>query len=188
MTRVAFNIWSFFKKSLRFIKLTISRLIFSKVLSIKKGQACYIGVGLRLNNPEGILICDNVSLADQVRMWSELPTGKLTLHDNVQINRDVLLDFTGTLEIKNNVLISEGTKIYTHTHGYDPRSRAKGSKLIIGENAWIGTNTIILPSVDYIGKNSIIGSGAVVSKNVPDDCVYVCAPGRFIEKKRNPCD
>ncbi|MEH6453174.1 MAG: acyltransferase, partial [Psychromonas sp.] len=175
--------WSVIKKSVRFIKLIISRFIFKYAFSIKQGKGCYIGLGLRVNNPKGITLCNKVSLADNVRMWSELSAGELILHNDVQINRDVLLDFTGRLEIKANALISEGTKIYTHTHGYDPRSKATGSELIIAENAWIGTNAIIMPSVNYIGKNVIIGSGAVVSKDVPDEHIYVCAPGRLIEKK-----
>ncbi|TKF99452.1 acyltransferase [Vibrio sp. F13] len=188
MAKGILPIWVFCTKAIRFVNLTVSKFKFKYVFSIKKRKGCYVGLGLRINNPKGITLYNNVSLADNVRMWSELPTGKLTLHDDVQINRNVLLDFSGKLVIGKNVLISEGAKIYTHTHGYDPRSRAIGNELIIAENAWIGTNAIILSSVDYIGKNSIIGSGAVVSKNVPDDCVYVCAPGRFIEKKRNICD
>jgi acetyltransferase-like isoleucine patch superfamily enzyme len=181
--------WSVIKKSVRFSKLIISRFLFKYIFSIKKGKGCYIGLGLRINNPKGITLCNKVSLADNMRMWSELSSGELILHDNVQINRDVLLDFTGRLEIKNNALISEGARIYTHTHGYDPRSQPTGCELIIAENAWIGTNAIILPSVSYIGKNVIIGSGSIVSKNIPDDHIYVSAPGRIIEKKRdNTCD
>ncbi len=179
------TIWSVIKKSIRFIKLIISRFLFKYVYSIKHGKGCYIGLGLRINNPKGITLCNNVSLADNMRMWSELSSGELTMHDNVQINRDVLLDFTGRLEIKANALVSEGARIYTHTHGYDPRAKPTGSELIISENVWIGTNAIILPSVNYIGKNAIIGSGAVVSKDVPDEHIYICASGRFIEKKRN---
>ncbi|MDW3137689.1 acyltransferase [Vibrio sp. 1288] len=183
MKMVYKTLW-FSAGAIRRVKRAFLTFKLKRIYQLDSGGNCYFGLGIRLNNPSRISISDHVLLSDNVRIWSELQTGKLILHNNVQINRNVLLDFTGFLELKENVLISEGAKIYTHSHGYDPRSEPKGSKLTIAENAWIGTNAIILPSVNYIGKNAIIGAGAIVSKDVPDNHVYICAEGRLVEKKR----
>lgn len=43
----------------------------------------------------------------------------------------------------------------------------------------IGNNSTILPDV-RIGNNSIIGANSLVSKNVPENCVYGGNPARFI--------
>jgi sugar O-acyltransferase (sialic acid O-acetyltransferase NeuD family) len=51
----------------------------------------------------------------------------------------------------------------------------------IGEYSFIGTGAIILPKVK-IGKNVIIGAGAVVSKDLPDNCVAVGVPAKIIKQ------
>lgn len=52
--------------------------------------------------------------------------------------------------------------------------------ITVGDNVYIGTNTIILPGVK-IGSNVIIGAGAVVSKSIPDNSVAVGVPARVIK-------
>ena len=51
-----------------------------------------------------------------------------------------------------------------------------GIEVTIGDNVWIGGNTVILPGV-HIGSNTVIGAGSVVTKDIPD---WVVAAG-------NPC-
>lgn len=52
---------------------------------------------------------------------------------------------------------------------------------IIGEYSFIGTGAIILPKVK-IGKNVIVGAGAVVTKDLPDNCVAVGIPAKIIKQ------
>lgn len=52
--------------------------------------------------------------------------------------------------------------------------------ITIGDNVYIGTNTIILPGVT-IGSNVVIGAGAIVSKNIPDNSVAVGIPANVIK-------
>lgn len=54
-------------------------------------------------------------------------------------------------------------------------------KQYIGDGVWIGHNAIILPSCEYVGRGSVIGAGAVVSKNVPDYAVVVGNPARIVK-------
>lgn len=49
----------------------------------------------------------------------------------------------------------------------------------IGDNVFIGANSIILPNVK-IGSNTVIGAGSIVNKDIPDGGVYVGAPVRYI--------
>ena len=51
----------------------------------------------------------------------------------------------------------------------------------IGEYSFIGTGAIILPKVK-IGKNVVVGAGAVVSKDLPDNCVAVGIPAKIIKE------
>ena len=62
-----------------------------------------------------------------------------------------------------------------------PRRRALVSKgpVIIEDNVWIGDKASVLPGV-RIGKGSIIGANAVVTKDVPPHCMAVGNPVRII--------
>ncbi|WP_284891987.1 acyltransferase [Cobetia amphilecti] len=147
-------------------------------------NALYLGRGIRFNNVDVITIKESVSIGDCVRIWAEVRTEQshLSIDNNVQVNKNVLLDITGSLELKENVFISEDSMLYTHNHGHDPRSIPVPSKLVIEENVWIGSKVIILPSVDYIGARSIIGAGTIVSKDVPPDSIVVSQAPRIISK------
>lgn len=116
--------------------------------------------------------------------------GKIICGKHVIINNNVLLDTTGDLKIDDYVLISENVAVYTHTHDYINASREKGYKkpvvktsIHICEGAWIGAGAIILPSVRYIGKGSIIGAGSVVAKDVDDNTIVAGNPAKFLKNK-----
>ena len=53
----------------------------------------------------------------------------------------------------------------------------------IGDNSWIGTRAIILPE-RKIGKNAIIGAGAIVTKDVPDYAIAERDPARIIRYRK----
>jgi len=57
----------------------------------------------------------------------------------------------------------------------------KFGKIIIEDDAWLGTGTIVLPDIT-IGKMSIVGSGSVVTKNVPPYSVVGGVPAIVIKK------
>jgi acetyltransferase-like isoleucine patch superfamily enzyme len=52
--------------------------------------------------------------------------------------------------------------------------------ILIKKNAWIGAGATILPGVT-IGENSIVAAGAVVTKDVPDNCIVGGIPAKFIK-------
>ena len=51
----------------------------------------------------------------------------------------------------------------------------------IKKNAWIGARVSILPGVT-IGENAIVGTGSVVTKDVPDNCVAVGVPAKVVKR------
>lgn len=52
--------------------------------------------------------------------------------------------------------------------------------ITVGDNVYIGNNTIILPGVN-IGNDVIIGAGAIVTRDIPDNSVAVGVPARVIK-------
>jgi acetyltransferase-like isoleucine patch superfamily enzyme len=53
--------------------------------------------------------------------------------------------------------------------------------VIIGDNVWIGARSVVLPGVK-IGNNVVVAAGAVVNKDVPDNCLVAGVPA--VIKKR----
>ncbi len=94
---------------------------------------------------------------------------------NVYINfNGVILD-VGKVTIGNNVMIGPHTAIYAvgHPIHHEPRIKGKldyGQEVVIGDNVWIGGSCVINPGV-HIGENTVIGSGSVVTKDIPANVV-----------------
>jgi acetyltransferase-like isoleucine patch superfamily enzyme len=92
------------------------------------------------------------------------------------------------VEIGENVLIAGRVYISDHNHRFSDIGKPilaqgieSGGRVIIEENAWLGEGCVILPGVT-IGRNSIIGSNAVVTKDVPPYSIAVGIPARVIKR------
>ena len=87
--------------------------------------------------------------------------------------------------IGDNCQMAPNVSIYTAGHPVHPASRNTayeyGIEVIIGDNVWIGGNTVILPGV-HIGDNTVIGAGSVVTKDIPSWCVAAGNPCKVIRK------
>ena len=59
--------------------------------------------------------------------------------------------------------------------------------MTIGNDVWIGGNVTILPGVT-IGNNVVVAAGAVVTKDIPDNCVVAGVPARKIKDIENDVD
>jgi maltose O-acetyltransferase len=96
----------------------------------------------------------------------------------------VVLDVMA-VRIGAGTMFGPAVQILTATHPIDAAERAKGpeySKPIrIGRDCWIGGGAIIQPGIT-IGDRVIVGSGAVVTKDVADDTIVVGNPARPIGK------
>lgn len=85
------------------------------------------------------------------------------------------------LSIGNNVVIASGAKIEMHdASSMSIVGYSKIGKVTIGDNVFIGANSIILPGIT-IGSNVVIGAGSVVVKDIPDNSVAVGNPCRVIK-------
>lgn len=97
----------------------------------------------------------------------------------VYANFNLTLVDDGHIYVGDRVMFGPNVTVATANHPIDPELRGRGLQynrdVYIGENAWIGANTVIVPGVK-IGKNAIIGAGSVVTKDIPDDVIAVGSP------------
>lgn len=110
---------------------------------------------------------------------------KLEVGNNVGIEHDCELDYSGGLIIGNNVWISEGVMISTHKHIVKSREEKKKQKteysaLVIEDEVWIGARAIVLTGVNRIGKGAVVGAGAIVTKDVPEWTIVAGNPAKPI--------
>lgn len=133
-------------------------------------------------------IKDNPIIGAHMRMFRahKKKEGTIFVGKNVLLAKEAFIDYSGKVIIEDNVWISERVQIYTHTHQLtDNRVYGKDiecSELTLKEKCWVGAGAIILPSVHYIGYNSVIGAGAVVTKDVPDNVVVAGNPAVIVRR------
>lgn len=87
--------------------------------------------------------------------------------------------------IGDNCQMAPNVAIYTAGHPVHPDTRNTayeyGIEVTVGDNVWIGGNTVICPGV-HIGSNVVIGAGSVVTKDIPDWVIAAGNPCRVIRK------
>ena len=105
--------------------------------------------------------------------------------DNFFANYNLTILDVGKVTIGDNAQIAPNVSIYTASHPVHPDSRNSGYEyglpITIGDNVWIGGNSIILPGIT-IGNNAVIGAGSVVTSDIPDNVIAVGNPCRVIRK------
>lgn len=96
---------------------------------------------------------------------------------------------SGVTILGHNMMGPE-VKIYSRSHFYSEEDHQfKGytpqKKVVIGEYSWIGTRVLVMPGAS-IGNHTIIGGGAVVTKNIPDGVMAAgnpCVVKKIIDKE-----
>lgn len=104
--------------------------------------------------------------------------GKLRIGNNCFFNHNCSITCLGSVQVGNDCIFGEGVKIYDHDHNFnrgEVRFRNQGyntGSISIGNNCWIGSNTLILTGVT-IGDNVVIAAGSVVTKSIPNDTILI---------------
>lgn len=88
-----------------------------------------------------------------------------------------------TITIGDDVQIGPNVQLLTPTHPLEPElRRAKweaAEPISIGSNVWLGGGVIVLPGV-RIGADTVVGAGAVVTRDLPSGVLAVGNPARVI--------
>lgn len=108
---------------------------------------------------------------------------------NIEVGEDfyanyncVMLD-VAKIKIGKNVMFAPNVSLYTAGHPVHPEARNSGYEygigITIGDNVWLGGNTVVNPGVT-IGNNVVIGSGSVVTKDIPHNVIAAGNPCRVV--------
>lgn len=152
-------------------------VVFKNPQNITLGKNCHIGAGSHL-------LC-----------WTEYNynnlhqkvSGNISIGDNFHASRNLTIQSCTDLLIGDDVLIASNVFICDYNHGIsDPEKSYLGNELecrnvCIEDGVWIGQGSIVLPGV-CIGKNSIIGAGSVVTKDISKYSIVAGNPAKAIKE------
>lgn len=156
----ATNNTMFISRIIRIIRSVIACGCFEyhgKNVNIEKRADFGRGTGIIIGNNSGLGV--NCSIR-----------GPLEMGDNIMMGPDVT--------ILTSVHDTTRTDIPMNQQGFLPNK-----KVTIGDDVWIGARVIILPGVN-VGKGTIIGAGAIVTKDIPEYAVVAGVPAKVIKYRK----
>ena len=104
----------------------------------------------------------------------------------VFINQCCTIHDTGGVDIGDLVLIGPNVNLITVGHALQPSHRRKtieARPIVIGSNVWIATAATLVGGVT-VGENSVVGAGAVVTRDVPPNSFVAGIPARVVRRLR----
>lgn len=108
--------------------------------------------------------------------------GNISVGDKFYANVNCTFLDDAKITIGDNCMLGPGVCLCTINHPCDKYERRKfyicSKPINIGNDVWIGANSVILPGVT-IGNNVIIGAGSIVTKNIPDNQCWYGSPAKF---------
>ncbi|KRM74780.1 DapH/DapD/GlmU-related protein [Secundilactobacillus collinoides] len=105
---------------------------------------------------------------------------KITIGKNVLIESNILCMAAGNIVIEDNVEIAADVRLISNNHDFHHRNLLICKQVTLKKNCWIGADASILPGVT-LGENAVVGAGAIVTHDVPDNAVVVGNPAKVIK-------
>lgn len=107
----------------------------------------------------------------------------ITIGDGSWANFGLTALDVAPIVIGQDVLIGPNCSLYTAIHPTEPGPRRakweSAAPITLEDNVWLGGSVVVCPGVT-IGENSIIGAGAVVTRDIPANSIAVGNPARVI--------
>jgi acetyltransferase-like isoleucine patch superfamily enzyme len=138
---------------------------------------------LRLNGPGQVIFGSDVIVYDYVTPWTHAPEARIVIGDNVILG-GTRFGCVQEITVGDNCILADARIMDTDFHSVraDRRSRealVRVAPVRIEENVWVGAAAAVLPDTT-IGRNSVVGFGAVCMGRYPADKVIIGNPGRAV--------
>ncbi|OQX78466.1 MAG: hypothetical protein B6D61_05445 [Bacteroidetes bacterium 4484_249] len=123
-----------------------------------------------------IILGKKVRAHTHVRLRA-IKNGTIKIGNNTSFNYGCMVTALENITIGSGVEFGPNVLLYDHDHDFRTigglkEKKFKTGKIVIGDNAWIGANTIILKNTK-IGKNCVVGAGSIITGDYPDNTIIV---------------
>ena len=141
-----------------------------------------------LRNLKNIRISSNVVIKSGAKICSCNKTAKIFIDSNTTIGNYSFIYSSEKIMIGKDCMIAPFVYLVDSDHGQDISSTMNTqpnitAPIIIGDDVWIGSHSVILPGVN-IGTGSIIAAGSVVTKDVEKYSIYGGVPAKFLKNRK----
>ncbi len=163
-------------------KIDSQELFIGKEARLRSGTIVYGGskIGDNLQTGHNVLIREQNEIGDNVSIWSNTVIDYgCRIGKNVRIHCNIYIPQFTTIE--DDVFIAPGCTFANDVHPECPSSRECMQGPILKKGAIVGVGVTIVPKV-VIGEYSLIGSGSVVTRDVPPFGVVAGNPARVLRK------
>lgn len=170
-----YNLNNVFFKKIRWEKTPFinQRLIIDGLGMVEIGRKCVFGYRYGGRFRFGCIELQSRHKDSLIKLGSEIST-----------NNNLFISCLNYIEIGSNTLIGERVTIFDYeAHSVLPDKRktiGEIGKVIIGKNVWIGSNVTILKDT-FIGDNSVIAAGSIVTGKFPENVIVGGIPARVIK-------
>jgi acetyltransferase-like isoleucine patch superfamily enzyme len=190
-----------------FLRQKLYRSLFKRL-----GRGSVIGRDVTLRAPNHITIGERVMIDDAVVLDAKGATSSIELGNQILVGHSTILSCNDSrvhignyvsigpfcffaskshIDVGSNVSIGSGTHLMAGTHATsDPETaiihqERLSAGITVEDNVWIGSGAKILDGVT-LGRNSIVGAGAVVTQSVPAYTTVLGNPARVVQKRKTP--
>jgi len=145
---------------------------------IREGTIIYAGnvIGDNFQTGNGANIRENNKIGNNVSIGTKsVIEHRVVIEDDVRIHSQVFVPEHSTL--KKGCWLGPNVVLTNAPFPLSPLTKEKLKGPTVEENAKVGANSTLLPNVN-VGKNSLVGAGSVVTKDVPENIVVVGNPAK----------
>ncbi|MBI4198895.1 MAG: acyltransferase [Chloroflexi bacterium] len=170
-----------------------TRILYPRYLSVGDNVAIGDHVYLSCLSRDGVQLGDNVRVREYT--WAQATSQLtnvgmgITVGANTYIGPHCVLGGGGGLVIGRDVTIGAYVDLLAENHAFADADRPINRQgvtrkgIVVEDDCWIGNRVIILDGV-RVGRGSVIGAGAVVTRDVPPSAVAVGNPARAVRSRR----
>ena len=169
----------------------LRRVYYGRILH-HLGKSCLIDIGVLMSGTERISIGDFCWIDSYCQLSGVM--GDIHIGRRIHIASGCMLASGDRIELQDYVGLAPGVKIFSISQTPKDGKRISGpmiperykasirAPVVVERDAWIGTNSVVLPGVT-IGEGAVIGANSVVTKDISAWSIAVGAPAKVVGKR-----
>lgn len=145
------------------------------------GSNVYLTKGLRIIGPGTVILGDRVCLSEMPILQTQHRSARILIDDGTSL-RGAHFNCVREISVGKDCMIAPAMLLDTDFHSSrvdrrSPDSPVRVSPVCLGDNVWVGEQAALLPGTK-IGKNSVVGFGAICMREYPDNVIILGNPAR----------